>query len=137
MRRIDNTPNTISIGYNFRNVDYDPTQTHRVLKKLTGLRFVFIVEGRAGKFDWLQLSITLGAGLGYIGIASIVTDIVLENFLPESSLYLEHKEKPIRHKGKDVLSKATVAGHLESQLKSSRMSFRKKSNTGSLSIKFL
>merc|ERR1712154_490128 len=97
MRRIDDADiiSDISIGYNFRNVDYGPNEKHRVLKKLTGLRFVFIVEGRAGKFDWLQLSITLGAGLGYIGIASIVTDIVLKYLLPESPVYLEYTEKPI------------------------------------------
>merc|ERR1712176_1282784 len=93
MKRIDDTPNTVSIGYNFRTVDYNPTQEFRVLKKLYGIRVVFIVEGRATRFDWVALSVTLGSGLAYLSIASVITDLILENFLKESKTYVANKER--------------------------------------------
>ena len=92
------------------------------------------MEGKAGKFSWVELSVTLGAGMAYLGLASIITDVVLENFLPESETYVEHKEKTIRHKMKSVLDKAVVAGQLNSQFRSSKnIKFRK--STASLSLK--
>merc|ERR1712228_1013696 len=105
MDRIDDTPNTVSIGYNFRTVDYNPTQEFRVLKKLYGIRVIFIVEGRAGRFDWVALSVTLGSGLAYLSIASIVSDIILENFLKESKTYVANKERVVQNK------ESMMAGH--------------------------
>ena len=103
MKRSDDTPNTVSVGYNFRTVDYNPTQEYRVLKKLYGIRVIFIVDGRAGKFDWVVLSVTLGAGLAYLGIASVVSDIILENFLKESKTYVANKERVVSNKDKEEL----------------------------------
>merc|ERR1712176_850202 len=110
MKRIDDTPNTVSIGYNFRTVDYNPTQEFRVLKKLYGIRVIFIVEGKGGKFDWVALSTTLGAGLAYLGIASIISDIILENFLEESKTYVKNKERVI-----DSTAGALDAGDLNTE----------------------
>ena len=124
MKRIDDTPNTISVGYNFRNVVYNPTQTNRVLKKLYGIRIVFIVEGKAGKFSWIEFSVTLGAGLAYLGVASMLTDVVLENFLPESETYLAHKEKPVHHKKEQLIVDSQTLKHSGSQ--SAKMPFRNK-----------
>ena len=118
MKRIDNTPNTVSIGYNFRTVDYNPTQEFRVLKKLYGIRVVFIVEGRAGRFDWVALSVTLGSGLAYLGIASVISDIILENFLKESRRYVANKERLVVQKDSIAENdrRVSVTGPLSSEL---------------------
>eukprot|EP01084_Bolivina_argentea_P253414 425654_1 len=95
MNRIDNEPNTISTGYNFRSVQYDTDQQYRFLQKLYGIRVIFICEGRAGKFDWATLTVTFGAGLAYLGIASVIADVVMENFLAESPTYVANKLRRI------------------------------------------
>ncbi|ETO29870.1 P2X receptor subunit, partial [Reticulomyxa filosa] len=86
-QRLDNSTNSVSLG--------NPTGTNRRLRKLIGVRFVFVVDGKAGKFSFAALSVTFGAGLAYIGIASFITDIVLERFLPESSKYSKAKNEKI------------------------------------------
>mmetsp|Transcript_38665 Transcript_38665/g.61717 ORF Transcript_38665/g.61717 Transcript_38665/m.61717 type:complete len:392 (+) Transcript_38665:19-1194(+) len=91
--RIDGKKNTISRGFNFRTVSYDTSETTRYLRKYYGIRTIFIVEGEARKFSVFALTVTFGAGLAYIGIAAVITDFVLERFLPESSQYFEQKHK--------------------------------------------
>lgn len=86
-KRIDAEADSISYGYNFRAVDYNVFGTYRMLRKLYGVRAVFLTEGEAGKFSFAALTVTFGAGLAYLGIASILTDIVLEKFLRQSNKY--------------------------------------------------
>merc|ERR1712228_489990 len=83
--RVDNVPNTISYGYNFRTVTYDVSKQYRLLEKLHGLRVMWIVEGSGSKFNFVALTITLGAGLAYLSIAKVVTDFILDNFMGEHS----------------------------------------------------
>eukprot|EP01083_Nonionella_stella_P097817 274987_1 len=90
--RIDNEGDGIvSEGYNFRTVVYENNSTLRELKKLYGVRITFTSSGRGGQFSMLALSITLGAGIAYLGVAKIVTDLVLSYFLPQSKKYKEAK----------------------------------------------
>eukprot|EP01084_Bolivina_argentea_P181873 314071_1 len=99
MTRIDDEPDTISTGYNFRTVEYDTNEQFRFLKKLYGIRVIFICEGRAGRFDWAALTVTFGAGLAYLGIASVIADVVMENFLRESKHYVANKLRAVGKKG--------------------------------------
>eukprot|EP01083_Nonionella_stella_P303949 1054074_1 len=90
--RIDNEGDGIvSEGYNFRTVVYENNSTLRELKKLYGVRITFTSSGRGGQVSMLDLSITLGAGIAYLGVAKIVTDLVLSYFLPQSKKYKEAK----------------------------------------------
>ena len=99
--RIDGEEGTISSGYNFRTVTYDTTGTRRYLRKYYGLRFIFVAEGIAGKFDFAALTVTFGAGIAYLGIAAIIADLVLERFLPESDHYNQQKHKDLSTKIQD------------------------------------
>ena len=85
--RLDNQTDSISSGFNFRTAFYEDDCKRRTLKKLHGIRIIFFTSGTGGQFDLASLTITLGAGLFWIGVASVLTDIVLENFLPESVVY--------------------------------------------------
>jgi len=91
IERIDGVEGTISSGFNFRSVTYDVTKTHRLLEKYHGVRIIFICEGVAGKFDLAALSVTLGAGLAYLGIAKLITDYILEYLMPQKDTYAEYK----------------------------------------------
>jgi len=95
--RIDGVPNTITTGFNYRTVSYDMTKQHRLLEKLHGLRVVFIVEGQGKKFNLVALSTTFGAGLAYLGIATLITDVILERFLKRSDQYVKVKHREVDH----------------------------------------
>ena len=98
--RLDGSDDTITHGYNFRTAIYDFNGEYdeRTLRKFHGIRIIFVVSGQGGKFDILTLTITLGAGIAYIGIASLITDIVLSNFLEFSYIYSSKKTKTISKK---------------------------------------
>ena len=95
IRRIDGQPNSISSGINYRTVTYDITKKKRLLEKLIGIRVIFVIEGRGGKFDLMVLTTTFGAGLAYMGIATLIADIILQYFLPHSKAYDGHKHERI------------------------------------------
>jgi len=101
-KRIDNELDSISPGYNFRTVDYNVVGDFRMLRKLYGVRVVFVTEGSAGKFSFAALTVTFGAGIAYLGIASFITDIVLERFLTKSDKYEALKNE---HVDDDLLSR--------------------------------
>ena len=94
---MDSQEGSISHGFNFRTAlyDFDTSTTTRTLRKLHGIRLIFLVNGSGGKFNFGALTITFGAGLAYLGIASILTDIVLSNCLKESKAYNERKVEQV------------------------------------------
>jgi len=83
--RVDNVEDTISYGFNFRTVSYDATKQYRLLEKLYGVRIFFVVDGTGGKFNFAALTVTFGAGLAYLSIAKVVTDLILDNFMGRHS----------------------------------------------------
>ena len=90
--RVDNEGDgVVSTGFNFRSVYYENNSTLRELKKLYGLRLVFISSGRAGKFHIVPLCITLGSGLAYLGLATIVVDFVLSRCIKNHQIYKQKK----------------------------------------------
>ena len=90
-------PNTLSEGFNIRwisgqnvgepsaqaGVVYSnetangPGKDVRLLVKGYGPRIRFEVTGVGRKFDWLTLSTTVGAGVAFLGIASLVVNAVM------------------------------------------------------------
>ena len=84
--RVDNVADTISYGFNFRTVSYDATKEHRLLEKLYGVRVFFIVQGEGRKFNFAALTVTFGAGLAYLGIAKVVTDLILDHFIGDEKV---------------------------------------------------
>jgi P2X purinoceptor 4 len=66
--------------------------TYRSLVKAYGLKIIISVDGKAGKFDFIPLLITLGAGLGLLSVATLVADFVLLYFTSKKELYREIKQ---------------------------------------------
>ncbi|OQV12381.1 P2X purinoceptor 4 [Hypsibius exemplaris] len=93
-RRLDNKNDKIAKGWNFRHAYYhfDPSgKSRRDLVKLWGIRFVFNVNGRAGKFSAVNFAMNLGSGLGLLGIASLICEFVLFNCMSNKSELLAQK----------------------------------------------
>ena len=63
-------------GWNFRHGKYHE-ENKRTLVKSYGLKFVLNVNGRVGKLDLTKTIIILVTGLGLMGLANILCDVVL------------------------------------------------------------
>ena len=97
--RVDNDGDGIvSEGFNFRTVVYENNSTIRELKKLYGIRITFTSSGRGGIFSFVALTITLGAGIAYLGVSKLITDLVLSNFMQHTPKYLEAKYLRVHQK---------------------------------------
>ena len=86
-------------GFNFRFAEKfevagaaNSTLVYRRLTKAFGLRFVISVSGKAGKFDAIPLLITIGAGLGLLGVATLIADFILLNFTSKRTVYRQIKQ---------------------------------------------
>jgi hypothetical protein len=68
-------------GFNYRSATTftDPVtgETVRDVVKRYGLRVVFRIEGKGGKFDFMTLGVVLGSGLGLLGVATVIADLFL------------------------------------------------------------
>ena len=69
-------------GWNFRHALYHE-ENRRTLVKAYGLKFLLVVDGRAGKFDLKNTVIVLVTGLGLLGLSTMFCDFVLLNYSPE------------------------------------------------------
>jgi len=92
-QRMDGDEGSISTGFNIRTITYGTDGRTRYLEKRMGIRFVFIIQGIAGRFNFAALTVTAGAGLAYLGLAAIVADLILVRFLPQSAEYTKQKIK--------------------------------------------
>lgn len=106
-RRIDNPHSSFSPGYNFRYTkEYlAPTDNGtfvytRDLYKVYGLRIIFLLSGQAGKFDVVPLLINLGAGLGLLSVATIVSDVLVLYIIPKHEFYKKSKYQPVKDKSR-------------------------------------
>jgi len=110
--RIDN-PSQFSPGFNFRYAHYYwipssnmngpvPGRTeYRDLFKVYGIRFVYMVSGQARKFDIIPLMLNFGSGLALLGIATVVTDLLVLYVVPNKKFYQTMKYTKIN---KDINS---------------------------------
>lgn len=80
-------------GFNFRFTDKFQIngEIHRVVVKAYGLRFIVIVDGKAGKFHLIPLMLSIGAGLGLLSLATIVADCVLVYCTSKKKFYRDLK----------------------------------------------
>ncbi len=69
-------------GWNFRHA-YFHEENRRTLIKAYGLKFLLVIDGRAGKFDLKNTVIVLVTGLGLLGLSTMFCDFVLLNYSPE------------------------------------------------------
>jgi len=90
--RIDNAEGTISPGFNYREVRYDHDFDERDLIKRWGIRIIFVIDGEAGKFDWIATAITIGAGLGFFAVATLVTDFIMDSCIEQDYTSLKYTD---------------------------------------------
>lgn len=65
---------------------------YRTLVKAYGLRFIIVVTGKAGRFDFIPLFLTIGAGIGLMAIPTLIADFVLLNLTKNRKFYQQLKE---------------------------------------------
>ncbi|XP_028564443.2 P2X purinoceptor 1 [Podarcis muralis] len=90
-----NDDNNLSPGFNFRYAKYyrENGRDLRTLYKVFGIRFDILVNGKAGKFDIIPTMTTIGSGIGIFGVASVLCDLLLLNFLSNRDYYKQKKFK--------------------------------------------
>jgi len=88
-----------STGWNFRHAHFHE-EGRRTLYKAYGIKFVVIVQGRAGKFDLKNTVINIVAGLGLISFITMFCDFILLHYVSERKL--------IKQKKFEVLDKHSV-----------------------------
>ena len=78
-----------SFGFNFRYATHWKLadEFHRTLTKAYGLRFIVTVNGDAGRFDLLVLTLNIGSMIGVLGLATVVCDILALYFSKKSPIY--------------------------------------------------
>jgi len=94
--RIDPTASdAISKGFNYRYITAfrDPVTgiAYRDLWKVYGVSIVYQVYGQGGRFNFVSLTVTLGSGIAFLGIATLICDIIMQYFLPEKVSYQNEK----------------------------------------------
>ena len=98
-RRLDQGNVSISPGYNFRKADYsyenEGSNKYRYLYKLYGIKFNIVVSGIARQFDLYQLFITIGSGIAYFALATIITDFFILWIYKKRKLYRKEKYQSI------------------------------------------
>jgi len=93
--QIDNEEGTISPGFNYRDVRYNDDFDERDLIKRWGIRIIFVIDGEAGKFNMIASLLTIGAGLSFFAVATLVTDFIMDGCI-------DHKDKYKGLKYQDV-----------------------------------
>ena len=80
---------TFSPGFNFRFASHwKSRKTYlRSLKKAFGLRLIISVSGKAGKFDFITLTLNTGSLVGIFGLATFFCDLILLNLSRKASVY--------------------------------------------------
>uniref|UniRef100_A0A4W4G6N6 P2X purinoceptor n=1 Tax=Electrophorus electricus TaxID=8005 RepID=A0A4W4G6N6_ELEEL len=83
----------VTKGYNFRFAKYYRSQNQevRTLHKAFAIRFDIIVSGSAGKFSVIPTLINVVAACTSVGLATVLCDIILLNFLKGAEQYKAKK----------------------------------------------
>ncbi|CAF0746906.1 unnamed protein product [Rotaria sordida] len=83
---------TFSVGFNFRFASHwkHHRKYLRSLTKAFGLRLIICVSGKAGKFDFITLTLNIGSIVGIFGLATFVCDIILLNLTKKASVYRDY-----------------------------------------------
>lgn len=80
---------SFSPGFNFRFASQwkRGNKYLRSLTKAYGLRLVISVSGKAGKFDFITLTLNTGSLVGIFGLATFFCDLILLNLTRKASVY--------------------------------------------------
>jgi P2X purinoceptor 4 len=95
-----------SFGFNFRYASHwnMNNQSYRTLTKAFGLRLIVTVNGDAGRFDLLVLTLNIGSMIGVLGLATFICDIVALYFSKQGYIYRQQKFQSVRFKRTSTIS---------------------------------
>ncbi|CAF1558407.1 unnamed protein product [Adineta ricciae] len=99
-----------SFGFNFRYASHWRVNrtAFRTLKKAFGLRFIVTVNGDAGRFSLLVLTLNIGSIVGVLGLATFICDIVALYFSEQGYIYRRQKFQSVHLKNKTVGASTVV-----------------------------
>ncbi|KAL2077846.1 hypothetical protein ACEWY4_027350 [Coilia grayii] len=118
--------NTVSKGYNFRFAKYyrSPSEgDYRTLHKAFAIHFDVMVSGNAGKFDVIPTLINIVAAFTSVGLATVLCDVILLNFLRGAEQYKAKKFEEV----------SDVAVNTESECQSQSQSLQTLKTEGKVS----
>ena len=83
---------TFSPGFNFRFASHWKYRKMylRSMKKAFGLRLIISVSGKAGRFDFITLTLNTGSLVGIFGLATFFCDWILLNLSKKSYIYRDY-----------------------------------------------
>lgn len=83
---------TFSVGFNFRFANHwkQDQMYARSLIKAYGLRLIISVSGKAGKFDFITLTLNTGSLVGIFGLATFVCDLILLHMTKKATVYRDY-----------------------------------------------
>lgn len=93
-KRLDDPKVGISPGYNFRYATYYQTENgtdYRKLIKAYGILFKMDVIGEGGMFDFFTLVLKLGSMIALLGIAVVISDVIVLYLLKKRWFYRDKK----------------------------------------------
>nr|XP_003226866.2 PREDICTED: P2X purinoceptor 6 isoform X1 [Anolis carolinensis] len=102
--------NLLDKGFNFRTASYyraPLSPPSRSLLKLYGIRFDISVRGQAGKFSIVPTVVNVGTGAAFLGVATVVCDLVLLYLDAKADFYRSEKyeeAKPPKDKNDQAAS---------------------------------
>ncbi|XP_029021136.1 P2X purinoceptor 3a [Betta splendens] len=130
--------NSISKGYNFRFAKYYKTDNgteFRTLHKVHAIRFDVMVTGNAGKFDTIPTLINLVAAFTSVGLASVLCDVILLNFMKGAAQYKAKKFEEVSEEQIEAQLEASLSQSPGSQLSlKTPMKSSKDYDSGALSL---
>ncbi|XP_064619728.1 P2X purinoceptor 4-like isoform X2 [Lineus longissimus] len=92
-RRLDDENAAIAKGWNFRYANFyeENGVDKRTLVKAYGIRFIIMVKGTAGRFNFVPLALNIGSGLGLLAVATVLCDMFVLYCLKKRNYYREKK----------------------------------------------
>lgn len=93
-------PNKLKYTYEFFNIPkqdvvakqpISATPEGNIQKNWNGVRFVFMIVGSIGVFDFPTLLTSLVAGTVLLSVATTVVDMLMQHIMPDKKYYSDHK----------------------------------------------
>ncbi|XP_053487726.1 P2X purinoceptor 3a [Ictalurus furcatus] len=121
-------------GYNFRFAKYfkaEDGSEYRTLHKAFAIRFDILVSGNAGKFHLIPTVINVVAACTSVGLATVLCDIILLNFLKGAKQYKAKKFEEVS----DSVSRSPSFDHHQGSQMTIKREEKSSDDSGAYSIR--
>lgn len=121
----NNGPDTTGFNYRYQSKKITDTGNEtRKLYKLNGIRIVFQLYGKAGKFSIIPLLLALGSGIGLLSVSTVVCDFMLEYVTEAKDKYTHYKFTAVKEPDGRLNSNGDLNNDLEEDILTSTNSYR-------------